>query len=211
MVRKTKEEAQETRNAILDAAEVVFQERGVSHTSLAEVAKAAGVTRGAIYWHFANKAALYDAMIQRVFAPLDAKFDELRTATQGNPVDLLRSMVLYFIARVVDDAHYFRLVEISWHKCEYVGEMATIRDTHLECGHRYLALSEDVFRLAQERGQLPASVDPRCAAVGLMAVTDGLVVNWTLDKTLFPLADYGPTIIDAYLAGLCAATRPAGA
>ena len=55
MVRKTKEEAQETRNAILDAAERVFQERGVSHTSLAEFATAAGVTRGAIYWDFANK------------------------------------------------------------------------------------------------------------------------------------------------------------
>ena len=38
MVRKTKEEAQDTRHAILDAAERVFQERGVSHTSLAEIA-----------------------------------------------------------------------------------------------------------------------------------------------------------------------------
>jgi TetR/AcrR family acrAB operon transcriptional repressor len=54
MARKTKEEAQETRNAILDAAELVFQEHGVSHTSLAEIAAAAGVTRGAVYWHFAN-------------------------------------------------------------------------------------------------------------------------------------------------------------
>ena len=44
MVRKTKEEAQETRNAILDAAELVFQEHGVSRTSLAEIAAAAGVT-----------------------------------------------------------------------------------------------------------------------------------------------------------------------
>ncbi|MBV5333220.1 TetR family transcriptional regulator, partial [bacterium] len=66
MARKTKEEAQETRKAILDAAETVFQERGVSRTSLAEIATAAGVTRGAIYWHFANKAELFDAMIQRV-------------------------------------------------------------------------------------------------------------------------------------------------
>ena len=41
MVRKTKEEAQETRNAILDAAEVVFQKQGVSRTSLAEIAAAA--------------------------------------------------------------------------------------------------------------------------------------------------------------------------
>ncbi len=204
MVRKTKEVAQETRNAILDAAELVFQERGVSHTSLAEIATAAGVTRGAVYWHFSNKAALFDAMAQRVFDPLEAKFVELQSNTEGNPVDVLRSMTLYFIDRVVCDPRYFRLVEISWHKCEYVGEMATIRDTHLECGNRYLVIIEEGFRLARERGYLRSTVDPRCAAVGLIALTDGLVVNWTLDSTLFSLADFGPVIIDAYLAGLCA-------
>ena len=58
MVRRTKEEAQETRNSILDAAERVFFEKGVSRTSLADIAQAAGVTRGAIYWHFAHKSDL---------------------------------------------------------------------------------------------------------------------------------------------------------
>lgn len=207
MVRKTKEEALVTRNAILDAAEAVFQERGVSRTSLAEIATAAGVTRGAVYWHFTNKADLFDAMIQRVFDPLEAKLAELQTHETENPLAALRAMTLYFLDRVVDDPRYFRILEIAWHKCEYVGEMATIRDTHLECGNRYLAINEEGFRLARERGYLPASVDPRCAAVGLMAVVDGLVVNWTLDRTLFPLARFGPVIVDAYLAGLASAAR----
>ena len=69
MARKTKEEARETRNRILDAAEQVFQRQGVSRTSLADIAGEARVTRGAIYWHFKNKADLYDAMIKRVLAP----------------------------------------------------------------------------------------------------------------------------------------------
>lgn len=207
MARKTKEEAQETRNAILDAAEVVFQERGVSHTSLAEIATAAGVTRGAVYWHFANKADLFDAMIQRVFDPLEAKLAELQTHETENPVAALRAMTWYFLDRVISDPRYFRILEIAWHKCEYVGEMATIRDTHLECGNRYLAINEEGFRLARERGYLPASLDPRCAAVGLMAVVDGLVVNWTLDPKLFPLDSFGPLIVDAYLDGLAAGPR----
>ena len=202
MVRKTKEEAQETRRAILDAAEMVFQEHGVSHTSLAEIAKAAGVTRGAVYWHFANKAALFHALTERVIAPLEARLAEVKSSEHGNPVDRLRDLALYFIDRMVSDPRYFRILEISWHKCEYVGEMAAIRDTHLECGSRFLALSEEGFRLAQERGFLPSAVDPRCAAMGLIAVMDGLIVNWTLDQTLFPLDSYGPLIIDAYLAGL---------
>jgi TetR/AcrR family transcriptional regulator, acrAB operon repressor len=202
MARKTKTEAQETRNAILDAAEVVFQECGVSHTSLAEIAKAAGVTRGAVYWHFANKAALFDALLQRVFAPMEAKLLELTSNWEGNPVEMLRTLTLYFLDRLVNDPRYFRILEISWHKCEYVGEMAIIRDTHLECGNRYLTICEDGFRLAQEQAYLPSSFDPRCAALGLMAVVDGLVVNWTLDRALFPLDVFGPLILDAYLAGL---------
>lgn len=202
MVRRTKEVALETRNAILDAAEIVFLERGVSHTSLAEIASAAGVTRGAVYWHFANKADLFDALIKRVFDPLEARLLELQSSVDDNPIDRLRSLTLYFLDRVVSDPRYFRILEISWHKCEYVGDMATIRDKHLECGNRYLAICEEAFRLARERNFLPASVDPRCAAMGLMAVVDGLVVNWTLDSTLFPLASFGPVIVDGYLRGL---------
>ena len=202
MVRKTKEEAQETRDAILDAAELVFQERGVSHTSLAEIAAAAGVTRGAVYWHFTNKADLYDAMVQRTFGVFDVKLQEMLAGGSENPVRLLRELAFQFLDRVVNDPRYFRLVEISWHKCEYVGEMAAIRDTYLECGNRYMTAGEKAFRLARERGFAPASLNTHLAATGLVSLIDGLVLNWTMDKTLFPLAEYGPAAIDAYLTGL---------
>ncbi len=202
MVRKTKEEAQETRSAILDAAELVFKENGVSRTSLAEIATAAGVTRGAVYWHFKNKADLFDAMIQRVFGMMEEKLAELQCDTDANPVDSLGDLARHFVDRVANDPRYFRLLEISWHKCEYVGEMARSRDKHLECGNRYLSFSEEVFQLAKARGYLPASLDSRQAAIGLMAVVDGLIVNWTLDPSVFPLANYGPGIINTYLTGL---------
>lgn len=202
MARKTKEEALETRHAILDAAEKVFQEHGVSRTSLAEIAAAAGVTRGAIYWHFKNKADLFDAMIERVFDPLEEKLAEVLAQQSEDPLQMLRDLAVYFIERVAAEPQYLRVLEISWHKCEYVGEMATSRDNHLECGNRYLSINEDAMRVAIARGYLSPRVDPRRAAVGLMAVIDGLVVNWTLDHQLFPLADYGIAAIDTYFAGL---------
>jgi TetR/AcrR family acrAB operon transcriptional repressor len=55
MVRRTKEEAAATRDSILDAAEILFAKNGVSRTTLQHIATAAGVTRGAIYWHFVDK------------------------------------------------------------------------------------------------------------------------------------------------------------
>ena len=68
MARRTKDEAEKTRNAILDAAEHVFNEHGVARTSLEEIARAANVTRGAVYWHFKDKIALCEAMLQRVLS-----------------------------------------------------------------------------------------------------------------------------------------------
>ena len=54
----TKEEAEKTRQAILDAALDVFYAKGYSAATLNDVAKKAGVTRGAVYWHFKDKADL---------------------------------------------------------------------------------------------------------------------------------------------------------
>lgn len=65
MARKTKEEALQTRQIILDAAETLFQQQGVSRTSLQQIAQAANVTRGAIYWHFSDKLALFQALLDR--------------------------------------------------------------------------------------------------------------------------------------------------
>lgn len=71
MARRTKEEAEETRIQILDAAERVFYDKGVSRASLAEIASDAGVSRGAIYWHFENKVDLFQALCERLRSPLE--------------------------------------------------------------------------------------------------------------------------------------------
>ena len=203
MVRKTKEEAQETRHRILDAAEQVFQRQGVSRTSLNQIAAEAGVTRGAIYWHFRNKADLYDAMIRRVFDLEEAR-GQADMQRQNDPLNIVRDLAVGLLQQLACNPQYQRVLEIAWHKCEYVDEMAVIRDSHLECGRRFIALLEEAMRRAQTCHQLPAMICPHQAAVGVMALVDGLMVNWTLEPSLFPLAEYAPVVIDAYLVGLCA-------
>lgn len=70
MARKTKQEAQETRQHILDVALRLFSQQGVSSTSLGEIAKAAGVTRGAIYWHFKDKSDLFSEIWELSESPI---------------------------------------------------------------------------------------------------------------------------------------------
>ncbi len=82
MARKTKAEAEATRESLLDAAESMFMEKGVARASLEEIARTAGVTRGgAVYWHFRNKQDILDAMLERVRAPpLGEMLDEAPSA-----------------------------------------------------------------------------------------------------------------------------------
>ena len=57
-MRRTKEEAARTREAIVEAALGCFDRRGIAHTTLDEIAAAAGVTQGAVYHHFSGKAEI---------------------------------------------------------------------------------------------------------------------------------------------------------
>lgn len=62
-MRRTKEDAEKTRQALLASAERLFLAKGVMQTSLNDIAYEAGVTRGALYWHFENKARLLHQML----------------------------------------------------------------------------------------------------------------------------------------------------
>src|SRR5690348_2828359 len=93
MPRRTKEEALATRASLLDAAELLFQARGVSRTSLNDIAQAAGATRGAVYWHFADKADLFNAMIERVSLPLEQALEEASAADTDPVEDMRRALV----------------------------------------------------------------------------------------------------------------------
>jgi TetR/AcrR family acrAB operon transcriptional repressor len=204
MARRTKEEAQETRNRILDFAEHVFSEKGVSRTSLDDLAKAAGVTRGAIYWHFRNKSDLFEAMMARVTLPMEEMARHAGDASVSDPLGYVRSCALNVLERLAADPQCQRVFDIVCHKCEYVDEMAQQKARHLECRSECLSEMESGFSNAIRKGQLPAGVNARRAAITLHAMIDGLIANWVLDPHYHPLADDAEHIVDGYLTGLTA-------
>lgn len=205
MARRTKEEALETRDRILDTAEKVFLKKGVSRTSLEDIARTASVTRGAIYWHFKNKADLFDAMMQRVSLPMEQMTARAGDDDLDDPLASVRACALTVLERLTTDAQCQRVFEISCHKVEYVDEMEQLRERHIECRADCLAQIERGLRNAVKKRQLPAAVSPRFAAIGLYALVDGLIMNWVLDPKSLPLAKAAAPLVDSYLAGLKAA------
>lgn len=205
MVRRTKEEAQATRKLILDTAEVVFHERGVSRTTLNEIALAAGLTRGAIYWHFKDKADLFNAMMERVILPLEEAAHRSDDDRLEDPIAYMRDAFMRALRLMVNDPQVRRVFEIATHKVEYVGELQAVRDRHLKSRDECLLHAQRGISLAMRRGLLPKRIPSRSAALGLHALIDGLIQNWMLDPEAFDLVKTGQQVLDAYLAGLGAA------
>lgn len=202
MARKTKEDAQVTRQRILDAAVEVFGRQGVSQTSLNDIAREAGVTRGAIYWHFENKVDLFNAMMERLCTPLLLKSKKRQELMDHDPLNFVRAATCEFFEKLLLDANFRRVFEIFWHKCEYVGDMATLRHKYLEEGENHIDIIVQALAKAQEKGQIRASLTPHQAAIGLVAMVDGLAFNWTKNLGLFPLESYGMPLVDGYLRSL---------
>jgi TetR/AcrR family acrAB operon transcriptional repressor len=210
MARRTKEEALATRDAILDAAEHVFQRQGVSHTSLNDIAQAAGVSRGAIYWHFRDKADLFNAMMQRATLPMEEAAAHTDSPATADPIEHLRRSFVDVLEKTVNDPQVRRVFEIATHKVEYVGEMQAVRERHLQTRNECLAHVQRGLHQALARGQRSARLPARAAALGLHALIDGLIQNWMLDPRAFDLVRTGRQVLDAYLAGLTLDKPPAG-
>jgi len=202
MARKTKEDAQETRTLIMDTAEQVFREKGVGHTTLAEIATAAGLTRGAIYWHFDNKSALLQAVNERVRLPLDAMHQSLADAGLVDPLAQLRESACNVLTQIASDARSRRVFEIFTFKCEYVGEMADMFSRQRQSRRECVQDITDNLRHAVAKGQIRANVDIEHTAIGLYALVDGLIKNWLMDPEGFDLVEVGMSQVNALCAGL---------
>ena len=209
MVRRTKEEAQETRSRIIDAAERVFHEKGVANASLEEVAVAADVTRGAIYWHFKDKAELFDAMMQRVVLPVEEMLESTDCCGGADPLALLRRATVDVLLRTARDARTQRIFDIAYHKCEYVGDAVGVRDRHVASQKECMRSIETAFRAVVEAGQLPKSLDPREAAIGTLSFVSGLIANWVLAPKSFSLERHAESLVDTFFRGLATAPVPA--
>lgn len=206
MARRTKAEAQATRDHLLDTAERVFHERGVSRTSLAEIAQAAGVTRGAIYWHFENKADLFSAMMERVVLPFEQSIATVAAAhaEDRDPIAAMRAHVAHTLGLVAGDERVRRVFGIAKHKVEYVDELLAVRDRHLRIRNQFHQVFEHALRAGIKKGALTLRVPVRAAAMGVFALMDGLIQNWMLDPGAFDLPRTGLQVFDCYVAGMVA-------
>jgi len=199
---KTKQQARETRQLILDVALRLFSQQGVSSTSLATIAKAAGVTRGAIYWHFKNKSDLFNEIWELSDASISDLEIEYRAKFPNDPLSVIREILVYVLEATVTEERRRLMMEIIYHKCEFVGEMTVVQQAQRQLSLASYERIEQTLKECIAAKLLPANLLTRRAAVLMRSYLSGLMENWLFAPDSFDLhaeaRDYVAILLEMY-------------
>lgn len=200
MVRKTKEDAELTRKRIINAAREVFLERGVSRTTMEHIAAQAGVTRGAVYWHFSNKTELFHAMREQVFLPLlDRLDDTLLDNTSTDPLTAIENYLKGTIASLENCMVTRQTYEIMMTKCEYVDELGVALDQIMSNCQCIVDKLKVVYENAKKQGLLRPEHDPTQLAMDTHLFFGGLLHLWVKDSKSTQVRPQAEALIHAHM------------
>lgn len=202
MARKTKQQALVTRQHILDVALRLFSQQGVSSTSLVEIAKAAGVTRGAIYWHFKNKSDLFSEIWELSESNIGELEIEYQAKFPDDPLSVLREILVYLLEATVTEERRRLLMEIIFHKCEFVGEMVVVQQAQRSiCLESYDRIEQTLMHCINSQ-MLPENLNTRRAAILMRSYISGIMENWLFAPQSFDLKkearDYVAILLEMY-------------
>lgn len=199
-MRRTKEEALETRESILDAAERVFSERGVSRSTLEEVARTAAVTRGAVYWHFHNKSDLFNAVVERVRMPMESAF--YRVLETADTLDDLERLCATALVELHKDERLRRVYTVLLLKCEYTEDMAGLIERERSAKEEATRSLTRFFSRLQKAGRIITTKEPRVLALALYAYMLGLHTDYLRSPELYRMPADAETLASYFFASL---------
>ncbi|MGK4004069.1 TetR family transcriptional regulator [Sorangium sp. So ce1036] len=182
-MRRTKEEAAATREQILDAALLVFSRKGYAAATLQDVAAEAGLTRGAVYWHFKGKAELYTALLGERLARANAVFSEALSSTPS-PLEALERLLTRSLEYLEEDPEYRAVLSLSLFKTELSPELAAGFEQKVSSVRRLVAVVSDLVRKGIAAGEIERGVDPRAAALAAVSLMNGATALFLMDPKL---------------------------
>ena len=196
-MRKTKTEAQKTRQHLLDAALEVFWRDGVTRASLQAIAQEAGVTRGALYWHFKNKEDLFETLFEQQYADFFAAFnDQTLRDNQDVWTHLQHNLTAMFETLATRESKH-KFCNVMFSKCEQTAGNETI--TELACRYHRLFQKQIAYalQLSREQGRLPENTDIELAAIYVESSLVGLSKIWIDEPERFDLIAKSKRVIAA--------------
>lgn len=201
MARKKKEEAQQTRQQLIEAAIGQFATRGVANTTLTDIADAANVTRGAIYWHFTSKSEIFNAIWEQQLPFRDIIRDRLSLSAGSDPLLMLREQFIAALQYIAHEPQQCALLQILYHKCEFNSDMISECEIRKRIGFNYESLRttlQDCISL----NLISSQVNVDLTLIVFHGFFSGIIKNWLMNNSSFNLYQQAPALVDSILATL---------
>ncbi|RZN22945.1 MULTISPECIES: acrEF/envCD operon transcriptional regulator [unclassified Escherichia] len=198
MAKRTKAEALKTRQELIETAIAQFAQYGVSKTTLNDIADAANVTRGAIYWHFENKAQLFNEMWLQQPSLRELIQERLTEGLEHDPFLQLREKLIVGLQYIAEIPRQQALLQILYHKCEFSDEMLAEAVIREKMGFNPQILRE-VLQACQQQGDIAKSLDLDVVMIIIDGAFSGIVQNWLMNIAGYDLYKQAPALVDNVL------------
>jgi len=172
-MKRTKAEADVTRQQLLESALRVFSEKGYAATRLSDIAVAAGVTRGAIYHHFGNKKELFIALFKDRADPYFQVVSEI-LSTESSPLEKIRQLMKTMMQNFEEDERFQADERLRMRHSSPLTEISEIKDILFENIKRTLILAEQMVQAGQKAGEIRNDLDARDIVVFLFSLIRGV-------------------------------------
>ena len=202
-MRRTAEEAAQTRQDILEAALTVFSQKGYHATRLADIANAADVTRGAIYHHFDNKAKLYNDLITEA-STIGSNAIQEAMASGGSFTEICALILINSLTLLENNRQMRQITELTLFK---TGQDPELLEFEAMRKQQAITVVEGVAMLMQQgiqNGDLRSDLDSFDVARAFIAFQNGLISLWLSNRDAFSLAEQAPKFAEIFLQGIVA-------
>lgn len=204
MARKTAEESEKTRQLLLDTAGEVFYKQGVSKTTLQDVAEAAGMSRGAIYWRFKDKAELFKAYVEDVFQSTDTALLSIFSNPELDQLMKLRELMVTVFVLAAQEPRIRRAYAVLNHRCEYTREFRAEQPDFETMEDEYIKIIESLVKECQSKEIITNALSAQTITFSISAFIEGILNRWTYDEDGFgiDLGKESESLVDSFLYGI---------
>ncbi|BCL79827.1 TetR family transcriptional regulator [Ktedonobacteria bacterium brp13] len=188
---------------MLQAALRVFSRKGYAASTLEDIAKEAGVTRGAIYWHFQGKAELYQTLLAQGSQKPGQFLDEI-SAAGYSPTETLRSLIVRLLEQIEEDEVFQATLELTLFKSEpgIVDAQGEGLTQKYQGALAFTQSLEQILHAGIISGELRADLDIQVTALAFTALINGILLLWLQSSKTFSLKQIANALTDTYLKGI---------
>ncbi len=200
-MKKTKEEAEFTRELLLKVALIIFNRKGFSKTRLEDVAREANVTRGAIYWHFENKYDLYYTLIKEYTPDVEKEFSIILNKEES-PLKRIRQCIKHFCEILEQDEEFQAIVKLIFINTSLPDESDEMIKVISKRQRSIMRLMSMVIHEGIQCGEVRSNVNPDATAILLNCCLIGIAEMWHSKIIAFSPRKNADVLIDNFIKGI---------